>query len=234
MTDNAWQVVGRLVRARRERLGLAQGDLQAHGGPGVTTVSKVERAAQANFPLRTQQQLEHALGWRRGTIEEVIHAVDVAKDWDTIGPDWEFDLIDDNVPDLTQTVAPAEPTVGVQVRRAVDLSDAELLAELTYRVRAYAEQAATTGAPSPAQVVQAELGRRGKNPGWLIDATGLEVDELMPFLAGQRPLSAAQVARVETALGWAPGALSAPAGAAPAGGQATGTTTDQQRRDRAV
>ena len=203
MTDNAWQVVGRLVKARRERLGVAQGDLQKHGGPGVTTVSKIERAAQANFPLRTQQQLEQALGWRRGTVEDVVEAVTDGA-WERIGEDLQAQLVEHDLPNLAATPAPPP------ARRAVDLSDAELLAELTYRVRAYAEAAERDRPATPAQVVQAELARRGRNPGWLMDASGLAVDELMPFLAGQATLSAAQAARVESALGWEPGALTAP------------------------
>ena len=228
MTDNAWEVIGRLAKGRRERLGLRQEELRQYGGPGVSTVGKIERAAQANFPLRTQQQLEKALGWPRGTIEEVIQSVDVDKDWDAIGPDWEADLLEHNLPDLTdhdQDEGRARP-----VARASALTDAELLAELTYRVRQYAE-VMSRPAVSPAALVQAELGRRGKNPGWLMDASGLAVDELMPFLSGAGALSEAQARKVEAALDWSPGALVAgPEQAAPAGGQATGG--QQARRDR--
>jgi len=233
MTENGWQVIGRLARARRERLGLRQEQLRDLGGPGVVTVGKIERAAQATFPLRTQQQMEKALGWARGTIHDVVEAVDQAKDWDAIGPDWEVDLVERDLPDLTKAPGDDEDEL-VPAKRAAELSDAELLAELTYRVRQYAQATAATRAPTVGDVVVAELGRRGRNPGWLMDATGLAVDELMPVLGGQRPPSTREVAAIEKALGWAAGALSsAPEQAAPAGGQATGTTS-QQRRDRAV
>ncbi len=44
-------------------------------------------------------------------------------------------LVEDDVPDLS---SPVEP--GVQVRRAKDLSDEELLAELTYRMKRYSQE----------------------------------------------------------------------------------------------
>jgi len=213
MSETGWQVIAGLVAARRRRLGLKQEELRLHGGPAVSTVSKVERAAQANFPLRTQQQLEHALGWPAGTITDVIESVDVAKDWDAIGPDWVNSLVNDNLPDLAADAGPGET-----VRRAVELSDAELLAELTHRVRTYAEAlekappvpAAAVAPLSPRVAVLDELVRRGRNPGWLLDATGLEVDELLPFLE-QGVMPKVRVARrIEKALGWAAGALGDP------------------------
>lgn len=51
------------VRRRREELGLGQADLQARGGPGVTTVGKIERA-EIPKPMRsTLKRLDAALEW---------------------------------------------------------------------------------------------------------------------------------------------------------------------------
>jgi transcriptional regulator with XRE-family HTH domain len=118
MTENGWQAIGRLAKARRERLGLNQDELAQYGGPRVATVGKFERAAQSNFPLRTQHQLEHALGWTRGTIENFVSA------WDEEGADnadlvkqWQHDLVDDDIPDMgrplvDETAAPMRAAMG--------------------------------------------------------------------------------------------------------------------------
>lgn len=198
MTDNGWAVVGGLVKARRERLGLKQEQLAPRGGPGVSTVGKVERGAQASFPLRTQHQLEKALGWRHGTIADVLETV-TRGEWGDLGPDWSTDLVEENVPDMADA--------GEPVRRTVELSDAELLTELTHRVRQYAQAAVASAPSSPRQVVLEELARRGKDAGWLLDASRLDADELAPFLEAGAPLRPRAAKAVERALGWQGGAL---------------------------
>lgn len=99
MTENGWQVIGRIAKARRERLGLKQDELAQYGGPGVATVGKFERAAQESFPTRTQHQMENALGWTRTVIEQVVGSID---DGTLAATDWEHDLIEENVPDLSR------------------------------------------------------------------------------------------------------------------------------------
>lgn len=96
MTETGWQAIGRIARLRRERLGLKQEDLARYGGPKVSTVGKFERAAQDNFPLRTQHQMETALGWSRTIIEQVVRWVDEGRP----AEDWEHDLIEEDIPDL--------------------------------------------------------------------------------------------------------------------------------------
>lgn len=98
MTETGWQAIGRIARLRRERLGLKQEEIAAFGGPGVSTVGKFERAAQESFPPRTQQQIEKALGWRRTTIEQVVRSIDEGR---LTADDWEHDLVEEDVPDLT-------------------------------------------------------------------------------------------------------------------------------------
>lgn len=102
MTETGWQAIGRIARSRRERLGLKQEDLADYGGPGVSTVGKFERAAQESFPLRTQQQMEKALGWSRTIVEQVVSSIDEGT---LTAEEWEHDLIEEDVPDLSGTQA---------------------------------------------------------------------------------------------------------------------------------
>jgi len=121
-------MLGRLVRARRERLGLRQDELLAYGGPGTATVSKVERAAQENWAVRTQHQLENALGWRRGAVRDILAAPE--QGWwgnEDLRLDFEVSLIDDALPDLSRN--------RLDGKSATELSDEELLTELAARVR---------------------------------------------------------------------------------------------------
>lgn len=99
MEENGWQAIGRIAKARRERLGLKQDELAHYGGPRVATVGKFERAAQDTFPTRTQHQIENALGWQRTIIEQVVNSIN---DGSLSAGDWEHDLIHEDVPDLSR------------------------------------------------------------------------------------------------------------------------------------
>lgn len=99
MTENGWQAIGRIAKERRERLGLRQDELAQYGGPRVSTVGKFERAAQESFPLRTQHQMEKALGWSRTIIEQVVSSIDSGE---LTAEDWEFDLVHEDVPDMSR------------------------------------------------------------------------------------------------------------------------------------
>lgn len=138
MPSEPWPVVGLVVKARRERLGLKQEDLRRRQGPGVSTVGKVERAAQESFPLRTQHALENALGWERGAIESLMRAVSLPEDswWgdEALRKSYLREMVDEDIPDLSGDID-ASP-----VARASQLTDDELLAELTYRMKRYASE----------------------------------------------------------------------------------------------
>lgn len=103
MTESGWKAIGRIARARRERLGLKQEDLADYAGPRVSTVGKFERAAQDSFPLRTQHQIEKALGWSRGIIEQVVSSIDKGH---LTADDWEHDLVFEDVPDMSRPTGP--------------------------------------------------------------------------------------------------------------------------------
>lgn len=133
MTD-AWKEAGRIGKLRRERIGLKQEDLRLYGGPKVSTVGKFERGTQAQFPTRTQHQIENALGWPRGSIDDIRRTIEDGN-WEFWKNDYEERLVEDDIPDLS---APVD--LDRQVRRASELSDDELLAELTYRIKKYASE----------------------------------------------------------------------------------------------
>lgn len=99
MTENGWKAIGRIAKARRERLGLKQDELAQYGGPGVATVGKFERGVQESFPPRTQHQIENALGWQRTVVEQVVNSID---DGSLTEEDWTHDLVEEDVPDLSR------------------------------------------------------------------------------------------------------------------------------------
>ena len=61
--------VARLIRARRQWLGLHQDQLSLQGGPSMSTVDRLERAVPRPYSVRTYLRMEAALGWAQGTIE---------------------------------------------------------------------------------------------------------------------------------------------------------------------
>lgn len=176
-----WDLLGEMARARRERLGLSQGDLSRYGGPGGTTVGKIERAEQRNFPPRTRQQLERALGWKRGTVDFILEARQ--QSWvsdEALWQDWLRQLVEDNPPDLT---AGQPVTAGAATART--LSDEELLAELTYRMRRYA--AAASASESHDEHATATI-RAGVSPAHTPPAFTTSVAALhLPLAALQQP-----------------------------------------------
>lgn len=118
MTNIGWAAIGEIARKRRERLGLNQDELARYGGPKVATVGKFERAAQESFPLRTQHQIETSLGWGRGVIEQVVSSLNEGR---LNQEDWEHDLVEEDIPDLSQPAATVHdlplPDVSADARR---------------------------------------------------------------------------------------------------------------------
>lgn len=124
------ELFARLARDRRARLGLKQDELALYGGPRVSTVGKIERAALDTMAVRTQHQMENALGWKRGAVRDILAAPD--RDWwqdAGLREDFEESLIEDAIPDLSR------PAQRGAVSVASALTDEELLTELAGRVR---------------------------------------------------------------------------------------------------
>jgi transcriptional regulator with XRE-family HTH domain len=63
--------LARLVRARRESLGLYREQIPARGGPTTSIVTKIERGDAHEYTLRTYERLEAALEWPPGTITQI-------------------------------------------------------------------------------------------------------------------------------------------------------------------
>ena len=106
------------------------------------TVRKIERAAQDNFPTRTQVKLEQSLGWPQGAVRRMLTAHDTDQ-WGDAGSRSAFiqELV---TAETVEHPAPApRPSDGVvaPLVKAAHLSDEELLAELTYRMKRYADRA---------------------------------------------------------------------------------------------
>lgn len=63
---------GRLLRARREELGLTQADVTAQGGPSAMTLRQIENGSQTDPRPWTIAGLERVLSLPRGTYDELI------------------------------------------------------------------------------------------------------------------------------------------------------------------
>lgn len=74
-----WDVLGDVVKARREAMRLPQ-DLTSRGGPGEITTRKVERGDGATVQPRTRARLEKSLSWGEGAVDRIL--TDTATDED--------------------------------------------------------------------------------------------------------------------------------------------------------
>lgn len=184
MENSGWELLGTLVRRRRENLGLKQGDLVQYGGPAVSTVGKIERAAQSSYPLRTQHQVENALGWKRGTVRSIV-AAPTESWWEHEGlrDDFIEGLVEDNIPDLSHPI-------GGSASRAAELTDDELLAELTYRMKRYAAEREGDADGRRSAASKTSAGSAPADEIVHVDATVLPADEdaeSHPAGPGQQP-----------------------------------------------
>lgn len=75
MTEPDLQRFGRLVRARREELGIQQEDMDDHGGPSSTTMSRVERGI-APPSAKTLRKLDAGLQWQQGSSARALEGGD--------------------------------------------------------------------------------------------------------------------------------------------------------------
>ena len=62
---------GRIVRERREALGMTQDDVTAAGGPSDTTQTRIERAEGSEPTATTRNRFDHALRWEAGSASRV-------------------------------------------------------------------------------------------------------------------------------------------------------------------
>lgn len=82
--------LGRLIRERRDRLGLTQADLASRGGPSTTTMSKVEYGKLIPIPRQTRAKIETALNWAPGSVIDVVEGGEPTERTTTAGPAPDF------------------------------------------------------------------------------------------------------------------------------------------------
>ena len=75
MTELDLPRFGRLVRTRREELGIQQEEVDDHGGPSSTTMSRVERGI-APPSAKTLRKLDAGLQWQQGSAVRALEGGD--------------------------------------------------------------------------------------------------------------------------------------------------------------
>lgn len=70
--DEDWDALASAVRSRREKMGLRQADLEEYGGPSSGTVRNIEQAARTRYSTKTKVQIERALRWRDGLVDDIL------------------------------------------------------------------------------------------------------------------------------------------------------------------
>jgi hypothetical protein len=67
-----WDALAYAVRARRERLGFTQKNVNQRGGPSEATMNKLEQARDTPFKPNTLAKVDKALGWKDGTAHGIV------------------------------------------------------------------------------------------------------------------------------------------------------------------
>ncbi|MFJ5956065.1 multiprotein-bridging factor 1 family protein [Paenarthrobacter sp. NPDC092416] len=124
----ALQTIGRLIKEERLAQGLSQVQLAKLAGTAIKTVRTLESGTRRTQEIN-QRKLEHALGWRAGSMSDVLKGKSTFAP-DQITPD---DMRTSDEPQQGPRAVSPAGTAGPVVR-AAHLSDEELLAELTYRM----------------------------------------------------------------------------------------------------
>ncbi|MCT9870456.1 helix-turn-helix domain-containing protein [Paenarthrobacter aurescens] len=122
----ALQTIGRLIKEERLAQGLSQVQLAKQAGTAIKTVRTLESGTRRTQEIN-QRKLEHALGWRAGSVSEVLKGKSTFAP-DMITPD------DMRSGDEARQGPPRVTVPAAPIARASHLSDEELLAELTYRM----------------------------------------------------------------------------------------------------
>lgn len=139
--SDEWEALAIFAKDRRLYLGWDQEDVANYGGPGKTTVGKIESGREKVYSAKTLQQMERVYGWPRGFIRSLKSYLS--------GPD--RDLWDDEVtrgsmygemveaadPDLL-SIPDSQVADGASLATA---SDAALLAEIARRFERAKEKA---------------------------------------------------------------------------------------------
>lgn len=95
MTESAWQRLGDLTKQRREELGLTQQQIQGRGGPSTASLRRLENGRATSMDRGKRRDLERALDWRIGSIDDILEGGDPAPASEAV-----------EIPNLTATTTP--------------------------------------------------------------------------------------------------------------------------------
>jgi hypothetical protein len=76
MESRDWSRLARIVRERREDLGITQEQVAGNGGPSTATLRLIEGAAQETYRAKSLRQLEIGLRWMPGSVRSVLNGGD--------------------------------------------------------------------------------------------------------------------------------------------------------------
>jgi transcriptional regulator with XRE-family HTH domain len=125
------QALGRLIADARKDRYPSRRQFAITTGVDIKTVTTAEKG-ERELAVNTQRRIEQALGWRKGSIEDVwLHRSEIPAESLTV-QEMERGSGEETWEDLD--------AAANQVRRASQLTDEELLAELSYRFRNYKVQ----------------------------------------------------------------------------------------------
>jgi DNA-binding XRE family transcriptional regulator len=129
----ALEIIGRLIKEGRLEKDLRQLPFAKFAEVDTKTLASMEKGTRVAWETN-QRKVEKALGWRTGAIQEVLdNAADTPKESVTLES-----MKEGGSADTWQDLADAETARAEQpVTRANQLTDEELLAELSYRFRNY-------------------------------------------------------------------------------------------------
>ena len=129
----ALEIIGRLIKEGRLEKDLRALPFAKLSGVDTKTLASMEKGTRVAWETN-QRKVEKALGWRAGSIQEVLdHAPDTPPESVTLAS-----MQEGGEAATWQDLAAEETRVTEQpVTRANQLTDEELLAELSYRFRNY-------------------------------------------------------------------------------------------------
>jgi transcriptional regulator with XRE-family HTH domain len=132
----ALEIIGRLIKEGRLAIGLRQLPFAKFAEVDTKTLASMEKGTRVAWETN-QRKVEKALGWRQGSIQELLD--NVANDVDVPKDSITLESMKEGGAEATwQDLSDEENRVTEQpVTRANQLTDEELLAELSYRFRNY-------------------------------------------------------------------------------------------------
>lgn len=132
--EPGWRALAYVAQKRRARLGLTQEEVAGRGGPSTATLRSIEAGSGTTFRAKTLFALDDALGWMKGTAQELVEG---PRGWDAPFADF-VDLRIRHLDERDYPMPPAPPEQPptptytdplsrlLNVRRQLDLVIAQL------------------------------------------------------------------------------------------------------------